>query len=172
MENRHGKELGEDEEMLVNLFEESTKKLSNRVKNEKSVGEFNQLDSEFMLNHPKADDKKFGNIKIGTFNEWARLSLLEHDSQITYRNKNIPNIRKVVDNLRLSLKKTDIKYDEKSKIKSHLDESLKTMKFMMQKNALLLLGIKDGTEKLVNLGRMKPSKSVVISPFLFIIGSL
>mmetsp|Transcript_15663 Transcript_15663/g.13706 ORF Transcript_15663/g.13706 Transcript_15663/m.13706 type:complete len:115 (+) Transcript_15663:119-463(+) len=103
------------------------------IKDEKLSTDFEELESEFMLNNPNANKDKFGNIKVNTFNEWARLSLLDHDKQISYNGIKLPNMRNLVNELRIMIKRGDYEYVEKSKTRSHLKESLKAMKYILQK---------------------------------------
>lgn len=119
------------------------------------------MDSEFMLNHPNADKEKFGNIKVNTFNEWARLSLLDYDKQISYNGVKLPNMKNLVRELKCILNKTDVEYTERKRTKSHLKESLKAMKFLLQKNALELLEIKDKSKELSSVKKLKPTALMV-----------
>ncbi|CAI2378344.1 unnamed protein product [Moneuplotes crassus] len=139
----------EEKEVLKLLLQNEPKQ-----KNESSYVE---MDSEFMLNNPKANTQEFGNIKINTMNEWARLSLLDHDKQINYKGTNLPSMRKLANELKIIIKKTDYEYTEKKKTKSHLKESLKAMEFLLQKNAFDLLAIKDQSKELSSVSDLKPT---------------
>jgi len=87
----------EDQEFLKMLLED-TNEIS-AMKDEKLSADFEEMDSEFLLNNPKADQEKYGTIKVNTFNEWARLSVLDHDKQICYNDLKLPNMRKLVNEL-------------------------------------------------------------------------
>jgi hypothetical protein len=100
---------------------------------------------------------------MSTFKEWARLSLLERDKEITYDVNKVPNIRKCIKKLQHALKGTDSKIVEKSVTKSHSKESMKAMKFLLQKNAMKLLDIKHTSKDIKDLKIKKPSK-LVVSP--------
>jgi len=149
----------EDEDILKMLLND-TNEISG-VQDEKYSSDFIEMDSEFLLNNPNASTKKFGSIKVNTFNEWARLSLLEYDSQISYNGTKLPNLGNLVKELKNMIKKTDFQKTNKVKTKSHLKESLKAMKFILQKNALELLNVKDESKGLNTMRGIKPSPLVV-----------
>lgn len=119
------------------------------------------MDSEFLLNSPKIKAEEYGNIKMGTFKEWARLSVLDHDGQKTYNTDKYSDIQKCVRQLKNLLSRPDHKITEKSITKSHAKESLEAMKFLLQQNALKLLEIKGEAADLKDIKAKKPSELVV-----------
>lgn len=104
-------ELDEDE-FMKQLFVDSNVDGFNLPTDKSTLIDLNSQ-NEFLLNDPEMKTKEYGNIKIGTFKEWARLSILENDTDINYKNSNIPKISKCIAKLKHSLKGTEPEIVEK-----------------------------------------------------------
>lgn len=104
-------------------------------------------DSQFMLNNPNADFNKFGDIKMGTFKEWARLSLLDFDRQTSYDAGKLGSIKALVRDLKVRTRRCEPVFSSRRKTVSHCKESMKAMKFLIQQNVTRLLEIKEDMQK-------------------------
>ena len=96
---------------------------------------------------------EYGAVKMNTFKEWARLSLLEHDSQKLYKEKNMIKMESAIKQLKIQTKKnSDFTTAAKmGKTEAHSKESMKAMKYILQKNVMKLIEIKEAANNVTEL---------------------
>ena len=141
----------EDDEFLKNFFNKSKQgEFESKASNISNIIG-NENESQFLLNNPNANVKEYGNIKISTFKEWARLSLLDFDKQKTYNESKLKPIKNWITQLKGHLRKSDYKFESKRKTISHSKESLKAMKLLLQNNVSTLLEVKEDLQKWIDL---------------------